>query len=178
MQSQCNSCKTLKKISLFYREVTFPRFRAKLITSLKTDLCQDINLRNIYLMLFSFWLMYKYLNRVITFRKWIGDQPAMKQMIGPQFWGIFSSLRYIKIITKYHKNDIVISAIIIITLTLSSNSKETILDSCQSNICVIKSNVQSLSHSTKKYLAFWIYIFFVYYVSPGNEPIQKFLKNL
>ena len=62
MQSQCNSCKTLKKISLFYREVTFPRFRAKLITSLKTDLCQDINLRNIYLMLFPFWLMYKYLN--------------------------------------------------------------------------------------------------------------------
>ena len=85
MQSQCNSCKTLKKISLFYREVTFPRFRAKLITSLKTDLCQDINLRNIYLMLFPFWLMYKYLNGVITFRKWIGDQPAMKKMIGSQF---------------------------------------------------------------------------------------------
>ena len=85
MQSQCNSCKTLAMISIFYREETFPRFRAKLITSLKTDLCQDINLRNIYLMLFSFWLMYKYLNGVITFRKWIGDQPAMKKMIGSQF---------------------------------------------------------------------------------------------
>ena len=88
-----------------------------------------------------------------------------------------SFLKIKKIISKYHKNGIVISAIIIITLTLSSNSKKTILASCQSNIYVIKSNVKSLSHSTKKYLAFWIYIFFCLLCKSRKRTNSNFLKK-